>query len=60
MFSYYDSVGTALTAATANSPKVARVRISVRGQAQQVNVSGMPEGTYNDSLVMDVGLRNQQ
>ncbi len=60
LFSYYDSTGTALTASTSNGPKVARVRISVRGQAQQVDVSGMPEGTYNDSLVMDVGVRNQQ
>ena len=60
LFSYFDSTGTALTASTSNGPRVARVRISVRGQAQQVNVSGMPEGTYNDSLVMDVGVRNQQ
>ena len=60
LFSYYDSRDSALTASTANGPTVARVRISLRGQAQQVNVSGMPEGTYNDSLVMDVGVRNQQ
>jgi len=60
LFSYYDSTGAALTASTANGPKVARVKISVRGQAQQIDVSGMPKGTYNDSLVMDVGVRNRQ
>jgi len=60
LFSYYDSTGAALTASTANGPKVARVRISMRGQAQQIDVSGMPRGTYNDSLVMDVGVRNRR
>ena len=60
LFSYYDSTGAALAAATANGTKVARVKISVRGQAQQIDVSGMPKGTYNDSLVMDVGVRNRQ
>ena len=60
LFSYYDSTGAALAAATASGPKVARVKISVRGQAQQMDVSGMPKGTYDDSLVMDVGVRNRQ
>ena len=50
----------ALAGATTNGPKVARVKISVRGQAQQIDVSGMPKGTYDDSLVMDVGVRNRQ
>ena len=60
LFSYYDATGAALAPSLLNRTRVARVRISVRGQVQQVNVSGMPEGTYNDSLVMDVGVRNQQ
>ena len=60
LFSYYDATGAALAPSLLNRTRVARVRISVRGQVQQVNVSGMPEGTYNDSLVMDVGVRNRQ
>jgi type II secretory pathway pseudopilin PulG len=60
LFSYFDSTGTALAASLANAPKVSRIQLSVRGQAKHVEISGMPKGTYNDSLVVSVGVRNRR
>jgi hypothetical protein len=61
LFTYYDSTGTALTASSSNATKVARIRISVRGQSrEQIRVDGLTNGVYADSLVVDVGIRNQR
>lgn len=61
LFTYYDSTGAALTASLANAPRVARIRMSVRGQTRSsLSVSGMPPGTYIDSLAIDVALRNRR
>jgi len=60
LFSYFDNNGAALAASSASRPNVRRVQLSVRGQAQDVEISGMPEGSYNDSLVVSVGVRNRQ
>lgn len=54
-FTYYDAAG-AVTAVAAN---VSRIQLVVRGLSQQsINVQGRRAGQYQDSLTVNVALRN--
>lgn len=56
-FAYYDSLG----AATANPLQVARISLVVRGQsAGQIRLSGDGGSVLQDSLRVEVGLRNRK
>lgn len=53
---YFDSTGTA----TANTGNVSRISIVLRGQTRSaLNVSGLKQGVYMDSIRMNVALRNR-
>jgi hypothetical protein len=53
---YYDSTG----AVTATPAQVARINIILRGQTKSyLNVTGMKQGVYHDSLSMNIALRNR-
>ena len=53
---YFDSSGTATTDKT----KVARVSVVLRGQTRNaLNVSGLKQGVYMDSIRMTIALRNR-
>ena len=55
LFEYLDATGTA----TADPRLVTRVRITVRGQSTTpIMVAGRPTGTYSDSVIVTVALRN--
>lgn len=61
LFAYYDSTGSALGAAIGNAPRVTRVTVSLRGQsAATISMDGTTPDLVNDSLVMDVALRNRR
>ena len=54
-FDYLDSTG----AATATPANVRAIRVTVRGvSTQSINSAGHPAGTYADSMIVTVGLRN--
>ena len=56
-FAYYDSTG----AVTANPLQVARISLVVRGQAAALmNLSGDGGTVFNDSLRIEIGLRNRK
>ena len=53
---YFDSTGTATTL----KDKVARISIVLRGQTRSaLNVSGLKQGVYMDSIRMTIALRNR-
>jgi prepilin-type N-terminal cleavage/methylation domain-containing protein len=53
---YFDSTG----ATTATAANVARISIVLRGQTRSaLNVSGLKQGVYMDSIRMNVALRNR-
>lgn len=55
-FTYYDSTGTV----TATPSQVARISVIVRGQTKgYLNIVGMARGYYNDSLRVNIALRNR-
>ncbi len=58
---YFDSTGTAVNPSVfAAGSRVARIRIALRGQTDAaVNSANAPNGTFVDSLVVHVGLRNR-
>lgn len=58
---YFDSTGTALNPSVLGAAKrVARIRIALRAQTDAaVHTPNAPGGTFLDSLVVHVGLRNR-
>ncbi|GAC1650606.1 MAG: hypothetical protein NVS4B3_09670 [Gemmatimonadaceae bacterium] len=59
-FTYFDTTGTALDPATAVRANIAQIKVTARGQTNgDVNLAGVSQGTYVDSLTMNVGLRNR-
>jgi prepilin-type N-terminal cleavage/methylation domain-containing protein len=60
-FSYFDSTGTALAANAANRPLVARISVVARGQGKTlINLTGSNRVVFQDSVRVDVGLRNRK
>jgi hypothetical protein len=60
-FTYYDSTGAVLAANAANRPLVARISLVARAQGQTlINLTGSGKTTFQDSLRIDVGLRNRK
>jgi hypothetical protein len=58
---YFDSTGASINPSSAGAAtRVARIRIALRAQtAAAVNTPDAPSGTFVDSLVVHVGLRNR-
>ena len=55
-FTYYDSTGTVTT----TPASVSRISIVIRGQTRgYLNVSGLKQGVYMDSVRMDIAVRNR-
>ena len=53
---YFDSTGTATT----DKAQVARISVVLRGQTRSaLNVSGLKQGVYMDSIRMTIALRNR-
>jgi type II secretory pathway pseudopilin PulG len=53
---YFDSTGVV----TATPSQVARIKVILRGETKSyLNVTGMKQGVYHDSLSMNIALRNR-